>query len=60
MNNIKHISISSKNDKDIRSLLNELLINLKNIEINCNDVYNILFLGDSSSGKSELYNLIKY
>ena len=60
MNNIKHISISSKNDKDIRSILNELLINLKNIEINYDECFKIILLGDSSSGKKELYNIIKY
>ena len=66
LNNIKHFSITSKDDQSIIRIFENLLSNLQNEEIpnniDCNKSYSykIILLGGICSGKTCLFKRIKY
>ena len=53
--NFKHISIPSKDNNDIKNLLNNLFINISNDEMPYQINYKIILLGNSNIGKTSLY-----
>ena len=59
LNNINHISISSNNDKDIKTILNNLSLNLKKFEIPCSNTFKVFILaGVPYVGKTNLIDRI--
>ena len=58
INKIKHMQISDKDDNDIKILLNDILVNLNNIKISCEERYKIILLGDTCAGKTCLIGRI--
>ena len=57
---VNNYFISSKNDNDIKSLLNDLFLHIRNVEIACKDIYEIIFFPCSSYsvGKTSLIKRI--
>ena len=60
INKIKHMQISDEDDNDIKILLNDILVNLNNIEILCEEQYKIIPLSETCAGKTcLLYRIIE-
>ena len=57
---INNYFVSSKKDNDIKNLLNDLFLHIRNVEISCKDIYEIIFFPCSSYnvGKTSLIKRI--